>query len=45
MFIAVAVFGVATIGFGLSRWLPLSLLCLGDAGRAGHDQRRRPLVR
>ena len=28
MFIAVAVFGVATIGFGLSRWLPLSLLCL-----------------
>lgn len=28
MFIAVAVFGVATIGFGLSRWLPLSLFCL-----------------
>lgn len=25
---AVAVYGVATVGFGLSRWLPLSLFCL-----------------
>jgi len=24
----VAIFGVATVGFGLSRWMPLSLLCL-----------------
>jgi len=28
MFAAVAVFGFATIGFGLSTWFPLSLLCL-----------------
>ena len=34
MFIAVAIFGVATIGFGLSRWLPLSLLFLITLGAA-----------
>jgi MFS family permease len=28
MFAVVAAFGVATIGFGLSRWFPLSLFCL-----------------
>lgn len=31
---AVAVFGVATIIFGFSRWLPLSLLCLTLLGAA-----------
>jgi MFS family permease len=34
MFIAVAIFGVATVGFGLSRWLPLSLLFLVTLGAA-----------
>jgi MFS family permease len=34
MFVAVAAFGVATIGFGLSRWLPLSLLFLVAMGAA-----------
>jgi MFS family permease len=34
MFIAIAVFGLATIGFGLSRWLPLSLLFLIALGGA-----------
>jgi MFS family permease len=34
MFAAVAVFGLATIGFGLSRVLPLSLLCLAFLGAA-----------
>ena len=34
MFIAIAVFGLATIGFGLSRWLPLSLLFLATLGAA-----------
>jgi len=34
MFIAVAIFGVATIGFGLSRWSPLSLLYLVTLGAA-----------
>jgi hypothetical protein len=38
MFIAIALFGLATIGFGLSRWLPLSLLLPCDAGRGRHDQ-------
>jgi MFS family permease len=31
---AVAIFGVATIGFGLSRWMPLSLACLTVLGAA-----------
>lgn len=34
MLIAVAVFGTATIIFGLSRWMPLSLLCLAILGSA-----------
>jgi MFS family permease len=28
----VAIFGIATVGFGLSRWMPLSLLCLFTLG-------------
>jgi hypothetical protein len=32
MLVAVAVFGLATIGFGLSRWLPFSLACLALLG-------------
>lgn len=32
MLIAVGIFGLSTIGFGLSRWLPLSLLCLTILG-------------
>ncbi len=32
MFISVAVFGVATVVFGLSTWLPLSMLALGVLG-------------
>ena len=34
MLIAVAIFGVATIGFGVSRWMPLSLACLTILGAA-----------
>ncbi|HEY0310877.1 MAG TPA: MFS transporter [Allosphingosinicella sp.] len=34
MLAAVGVFGVATIGFGLSRFMPLSLLCLALLGAA-----------
>lgn len=34
MFATVALFGVMTIGFGLSRWLPLSLFCLTMMGAA-----------
>lgn len=34
MLVAVAIYGVATIGFGLSRWLPFSLLCLVVLGAA-----------
>ena len=34
MFIAVGVFGASTIGFGLSRWMPFSLLCLALLGSA-----------
>ena len=34
MLAAVGVFGAATIGFGLSRWMPLSLLCLAFLGAA-----------
>lgn len=32
MLFAVALFGVCTIGFGLSRWVPLSLVCLAVLG-------------
>ncbi|HMI18796.1 MAG TPA: MFS transporter [Sphingomonas sp.] len=32
MLIAVALFGAATIAFGLSRWMPLSLVCLAVLG-------------
>ncbi|MDF7775292.1 MFS transporter [Sphingomonas sp. AOB5] len=34
MLAAVGVFGVATVGFGLSRWFPLSLACLAVLGAA-----------
>ena len=34
MLVAVGVFGAATIIFGLSRWMPLSLLCLALLGSA-----------
>ncbi|MEO6224235.1 MAG: MFS transporter [Sphingomicrobium sp.] len=34
MLIAVGVFGAATIVFGLSRWMPLSLACLAVLGAA-----------
>lgn len=34
MLIAVAIYGAATIGFGLSRWLPLSFACLMVLGAA-----------
>jgi MFS family permease len=34
MLVAVAVFGAATIVFGLSRWMPLSLVCLALLGAA-----------
>ena len=43
MFICVAIFGVATIVFGLSRSLWLSLDGTGDPGRGGHGERRHPL--
>lgn len=32
MLFAVALFGLCTIGFGLSRWVPLSLVCLAVLG-------------
>lgn len=32
MLFAVALFGAATIGFGMSRWVPLSLVCLAVLG-------------
>lgn len=34
MFAAVAIFGAATVGFGLSRWIPLSLAFLAILGAA-----------
>jgi len=34
MLISMTTFGVATIGFGLSSWLPLSILCLAICGAA-----------
>ena len=34
MLVAVGVFGIATIVFGLSRWMPLSLACLALLGAA-----------
>ena len=34
MFLAVGTFGAATIVFGLSRWMPLSLVCLALLGAA-----------
>jgi MFS family permease len=32
MLFAVGLFGIATVSFGLSRWMPLSLLCLAALG-------------
>ena len=32
MLIAVAIFGACTVGFGLSRWMPFSLVCLAVLG-------------
>jgi MFS family permease len=32
MLVAVALFGACTVGFGLSRWMPLSLACLAVLG-------------
>ena len=32
MLIAVAMFGACTVGFGLSRWMPFSLVCLAVLG-------------
>ena len=34
MLVAVGIFGTATVVFGLSRWMPLSLACLGVLGAA-----------
>jgi MFS family permease len=34
MLCAVGVFGLATVGFGVSRWMPLSLACLAVLGAA-----------
>jgi MFS family permease len=34
MLVSVAVFGAATVAFGLSRWMPLSLFCLALLGAA-----------
>ncbi|WP_225410107.1 MFS transporter [Stigmatella hybrida] len=34
MFISVGIFGLATLAFGLSRWLPLSVVALAVAGAA-----------
>jgi MFS family permease len=34
MLVAVGVFGTATIGFGVSRWMPFSLVCLALLGSA-----------
>ncbi len=34
MLVSMAIFGLATIGFGFSRSLPLSMLCLGICGAA-----------
>ena len=46
LLVAVAVYGLATIGFGLSRWFPLSLVCVhagrdGRSGERGDAQHRR----
>jgi MFS family permease len=32
MLVAVGMFGLATVGFGMSRWMPLSLTCLAILG-------------
>jgi MFS family permease len=34
MLIAVGIFGAATVGFGVSRWVPLSMACLAILGAA-----------
>ena len=42
MLAGVAIFGAATIAFGLSRTLWLSVLILVVMGGSGHAQRLRP---
>jgi hypothetical protein len=44
LFVCVAIFGAATVVFGLSHNLWLSLAALAVAGGGGHDQRDHPRV-
>ena len=44
MLVAVGIFGTATVIFGLSRWMPLSLACLGASRRRRHVLGLRPPV-
>ena len=37
MLLAVGLFGLMTVVFAYSRWVPLSVLCPGRARRRGHD--------